>query len=118
MLIARAWTKEKKIKICILSCEPKVPVFSQICTLYGLEKLLKIEKKKSFVQAVENIISKKCAKFEEDRLITFWEIVTTDFKIRVSRKKRLNFYIQIRHEIFFFLTYIKSSIPAPYSRIF
>ena len=29
------------------------------------------QKKKSFVQAVENIIQKKRAKFEEDRFITF-----------------------------------------------
>ena len=58
MLIARAWTKEKKlIKICIFDgVVNQKSHFSKICTLYGLEKLLKIEKKKSFVQAVENII--------------------------------------------------------------
>ena len=53
----------------------------------ALKKYLKQRKKKSFVQAVENIIQKKCAKFEEDRFITFCEIVNTDFKNRVSRKK-------------------------------
>ena len=42
--------------------------------------------------------------------------MTTDFKNRVSRKKRLNFYIQITREIFFFLTYIESSISSPYSK--
>ena len=41
--------------------------------------------------------------------------MTTDFKNRVSRKERLNFYIQITREIFF-LTYIESSILAPYSK--
>ena len=58
MLITRAWTKENKnFKLHFWrSCEPKVLFFSKICTLYDLEKLLKIEKKKSFVQAVENII--------------------------------------------------------------
>ena len=57
MLIARAWTKEKKLKFAFLTeLWTKSPIFSQICTLYGLEKLLKIEKKKSFVQAVENFI--------------------------------------------------------------
>ena len=42
--------------------------------------------------------------------------MTTDFKNRVSRKKRLNFYIQITREKKFFLTYIESSIAAPYSK--
>ena len=42
--------------------------------------------------------------------------MTTDFKNKVSRKKRLNFYIQITREIFFFYTYIESSIPALYSK--
>ena len=41
--------------------------------------------------------------------------MTTDFKNRVSIKKRLNFYNQITREIFFFLPYIESSIPALYS---
>ena len=46
MLIARAWTKEKNQNLHFWrSCEPKVPFFSQIRTLYGLEKLFKIEKK-------------------------------------------------------------------------
>ena len=43
--------------------------------------------------------------------------MNTDFKNRVSRKKRLNFYIQITRDFFFFLIYIESSIPAPYSKI-
>ena len=42
--------------------------------------------------------------------------MTTVFKNRVSRKKRLNFYIQITREIFVYLTYIESLIPAPYSK--
>ena len=41
--------------------------------------------------------------------------MTTDFKNRVSRKKRLNVYIQITREIKI-ETYIESSIPAPYSK--
>ena len=59
MLIGHAWTKEKKlIKICIFDeiVNQKSHFFSKICTLYDLEKLLEIKKKKSFVQAVENII--------------------------------------------------------------
>ena len=39
--------------------------------MYDLEKLFRIERKKFFVQAVENIIYKKCEKFEEDQFITF-----------------------------------------------
>ena len=43
--------------------------------------------------------------------------MTTYLKNRVSRKKRLNFYIQITREYkIIFLTYIESSIPAPYSK--
>ena len=43
--------------------------------------------------------------------------MTTDFKNIVSRKKRLNFYIKItRENLFLFLTYIESSILAPYSK--
>ena len=42
--------------------------------------------------------------------------MTTDLKNRVSRKERINFYIQITREIFSFKTYTESSIPAPYSK--
>ena len=41
--------------------------------------------------------------------------MTTDFKNRVSRKKRLNFYIRITREQIFFFN-LESSIPAPYSK--
>ena len=36
----------------------------------ALKNYLK-QRKKTFIQAVENIIQKKCAKFEEDRFIIF-----------------------------------------------
>ena len=103
MFIARAWTKEKKIKIRIFDgvVNQKSHFLVKFAPCMVLKNYWK-QRKKILRSSSRKYYIEKCAKFEEDRFITFWEIVTTDFKNRVSRKKRLNFYIQVTREIFFF----------------
>ena len=88
--------RKKKMKFEFLAeLWTKNPIFrSNFCHFVPRKISCNKNNKKSFVQIRDNVILKKCAKFEGDRFITFREIVTTDFKNWVSRKTRAKVYLR------------------------